>query len=55
MMALDLESEAMRGLGSIPTGDNILPLEFFGHNWHFCAYVKNPTAIHSRRTTAQAL
>ena len=26
---LDLESEAMRGLGSIPTGGNILSLEFF--------------------------
>ena len=26
---LDLESEAMRGLGSIPTGVNILSLEFF--------------------------
>ena len=25
---LDLESEAMRGLGSIPTGCNILSLEF---------------------------
>ena len=26
---LDLESEAMRGLGSIPTGSNILSLEYF--------------------------
>ena len=26
---LDLESEAMRGLGSIPTGGNILSLDFF--------------------------
>ena len=26
---LDLESEAMRGLGSIATGGNILSLEFF--------------------------
>ena len=26
---LDLESEAMRGLGSIPTGGNILLLDFF--------------------------
>ena len=26
---LDLESEAMRGPGSIPTGGNILSLEFF--------------------------
>ena len=26
---MDLESEAMRGLGSIPTRDNILSLEFF--------------------------
>ena len=25
----DLESEAMRGLGSIPTGGNILSLDFF--------------------------
>ena len=28
-IVLDLESEAMRGLGSIPTGGNILSLEFF--------------------------
>ena len=28
-IVLDLESEAMRGLGSIPTGGNILALEFF--------------------------
>ena len=26
---LDLESEAMRGPGSIPTGGNILSLDFF--------------------------
>ena len=26
---LDLESEAMRGLSSIPIGDNILSLDFF--------------------------
>ena len=26
---LDLESEAIRGLGSIPTGGNILSLDFF--------------------------
>ena len=26
---LDLESEAMRGLGSIPTGGNIFSLDFF--------------------------
>ena len=26
---LDLESEAMRGLGSIPTGCNILSLDIF--------------------------
>ena len=26
---LDLESDAMRGLDSIPTGGNILSLEFF--------------------------
>ena len=26
---LDLESEAMRGLGSIPTEGNILSLDFF--------------------------
>ena len=26
---LDLESEAMRGLGSSPTGGNILSLDFF--------------------------
>ena len=28
-MALDLESEVMTGLGSIPTGGNILSLDFF--------------------------
>ena len=28
-IVLDLESEVMRGLGSIPTGDNILSLDFF--------------------------
>ena len=28
-IVLDLESEAMRGMGSIPTGGNILSLEFF--------------------------
>ena len=28
-IVLDLESEAMRGLGSIPIGGNILSLEFF--------------------------
>ena len=32
-IVLDLESEAMRGLGSIPTGGNILSLDFF------CFYV----------------
>ena len=26
---LDFESEVMRGLGSIPTGGNILSLDFF--------------------------
>ena len=30
-IVLDLESEALRGLGSIPTGGNILSLEFFFH------------------------
>ena len=29
---LDLESEVMRGPGSIPTGGNILSLEFFVFN-----------------------
>ena len=29
MIALDLESQAMRGPGSIPTGGNILSLDFF--------------------------
>ena len=33
---LDLESEVMRGLGSIPTGGNILSLDFF------CFYVVKP-------------
>ena len=28
-IVLDLESEAMRGPGSIPTGGNILSLDFF--------------------------
>ena len=28
-IVLDLESEAMRGLDSIPTGGNILSLDFF--------------------------
>ena len=28
-MVLDLESEVMRGLGSIPTGGDILSLDFF--------------------------
>ena len=28
-IVLDLESEAIRGLGSIPTGGNILALDFF--------------------------
>ena len=28
-IVFDLESEAMRGLGSIPTGGNILSLDFF--------------------------
>ena len=28
-IVLDLESEAMRNLGSIPTGGNFLSLEFF--------------------------
>ena len=37
---LDLESEAMRGLGSIPTGGNIFSLDFF-HVVKFCLYVKN--------------
>ena len=44
---LDLESEAMKGPGSIPTGGNILSLDFF----HvvkplmpqFCLFVKNPS------------
>ena len=48
---LDLESEAMRGPGSISTGDDILSLDFFlfsrfkeenANILHFCAYVKNP-------------
>ena len=29
MIVLDLESEMMRGLGYIPTGGNILSLDFF--------------------------
>ena len=29
---LDLESEAMRGPGSIPTGGNILSLDFFSRS-----------------------
>ena len=29
---LDLESEAMRGLASIPTGGNILSLDFISHS-----------------------
>ena len=29
---LDLESEAIKGLGSIPTGGNILSLDFFWHS-----------------------
>ena len=34
---LDLESEAMRGLGSIPTEGNILSLDIlvFTQYWHF--------------------
>ena len=28
-IVLDLESEVMRGLGSIPTRDNLLSLDFF--------------------------
>ena len=31
-MVLNLESEAMRGLGSIPTGGNILSVDFFLHS-----------------------
>ena len=50
---LDLESEVMRGLGSIPTGGNILSLDFFSHSKasdvniiiivNFCLFVKNLT------------
>ena len=29
---LDLESGAMRGPGSIPTGGNILSLDYFSHS-----------------------
>ena len=37
---LDLESEAMRGLGSIPTGGKILSLEFlFSHSKAFGANI----------------
>ena len=31
-LVLDLESEAMRGQGSIPTEGNILSLDFFSHS-----------------------
>ena len=31
-IVLDLESEVMRGLGSIPTGGNIMSLEFFSYS-----------------------
>ena len=31
-IVLDLESETMRGPGSIPTGGNILSLGFFSHS-----------------------
>ena len=31
-IVLDLESEVMRGPGSIPTGGNILSLDFFSHS-----------------------
>ena len=37
-IVLDLESEAMRGLGSIPIGGNILSLNFF---WFLCSNDKN--------------
>ena len=53
---LDLESEAMRGPGSIPTGGNILSLDFFhilrasdaniGIITNFVyKFVKNPTVL----------
>ena len=47
---LDLESEAMRGLGSVPTGGNNLSLDFFHivkplmpilALFQFCLFVKN--------------
>ena len=38
-IVLDLESEVMRGLGSIPTGGNILSLDFFSHSVAFDANV----------------
>ena len=48
--ALDLESEVMRGLSSIPTGGNILSLDFFSHSKAsdanigiFVQFVRNPT------------
>ena len=31
-IVLDLESEVVRGLGSNPTGGNILSLNFFSHS-----------------------
>ena len=31
-IVLDLESEVMRGPGSLPIGGNILSLDFFSHN-----------------------
>ena len=31
-IVLDLESEVMRGIGSIPTVGNILSLDFFSHS-----------------------
>ena len=43
-IVLDLESEVMGGLGSIPTGDNILSLDFFHivkprcQYWHYCQF-----------------
>ena len=56
-IVLDWESEAMRGLDSIPTGGNILSLDFFSGSkglrcqyWHycrFCIFVKSPTVSHN--------
>ena len=36
---LDLESDAMRGPGSIPTRGNILSLDFFSHSKAFDANI----------------